>query len=97
MERNSTQKAPCPYVPEQDKAEAKLELKTKYAKFTQPNGVELKHPVYDRIGNREKFLTHTSSALEVVEEMGIKKEKEYDSCMTEVDRQRTPWNRPSRS
>jgi hypothetical protein len=41
--------------------------KTQYTKFTQPNGVELKHPVYDGVGNREKFLTHTSSALEVVE------------------------------
>ena len=60
VERNSTHKAPCPYIPEQDEVEAKLELKTQYAKFTQPNGVELKHPVYDGVGNREKFLTHTS-------------------------------------
>lgn len=83
VERNSTHKAPCPYIPEQDEVEAKLELKTQYAKFTQPNGVELKHPVYDGVGNREKFLTHTSSALEVVEEMGIK--KEYDACMADVE------------
>lgn len=83
VERNSTHKAPCPYIPEQDEVEAKLELKTQYAKFTQPNGVELKHPVYDGVGNREKFLTHTSSALEAVEEMGIK--KEYDACMADVE------------
>jgi hypothetical protein len=74
VECYSTHKALCPYVPEQDKVEAKLKLKTQYAKFTQPNGNELKHPVYDGVGNREKFLTHTSSALEVVEDMGIKKE-----------------------
>jgi DNA gyrase/topoisomerase IV subunit A len=43
----------------------------------------LKHPVYNGVGNREKFLTHTSSALEVVEEMGIK--KEYDACMADVE------------
>ena len=43
----------------------------------------MKHPVYDGVGNREKFLTHTSSALEVVEEMGIK--KEYDVCMADVE------------
>ena len=43
----------------------------------------MKYPVYDGVGNREKFLTHTSSALEVVEEMRIK--KEYDACMADVE------------
>ena len=52
-------------------------------KFNQPNKVELKHPLYDGIRNRKKFLIHTSSALEIVEEMGIK--KEYDTCMAEVE------------
>jgi hypothetical protein len=28
--------ASCPYVPEQDEMEAKLELKTQYMEFTQP-------------------------------------------------------------
>ena len=83
VEHNSSHMAPCPYIPEQDEVEAKLELKTQYAKFTQPNLVELKHPVYDGVWNREKFLTHTSSVLEVVEEMGIK--KEYGACMADVE------------
>ncbi len=87
VERNSTHKAPCPYVPEQDEVEAKLELKTQYAKFAQPNGVELKHPVYNGVGNSKKFLTHT------LKRWGSRKSK-MRAWLT-WNRQRMPWNRPS--
>ena len=93
VERNSTHKAPIPYVPERDELQESLELKQQYTKLTQPNGVEVKHLVWDGNGNREQLLNHTSSSLGVIVDMDSR--KTTWTSLLRRNKRRTVWNRPS--